>query len=85
MLKLTAKFGKPVCVTLYAAFAALAVKGIWLPLALLAAMHLTEFFAVAIKVAKANGIDMITAFVNCLCFGFTWWLPIKTSTDEKKN
>ncbi len=83
MIKLTAKFGKPLCVILYAAFAALAARGIWIPLALLVVMHLTEFFAVAIKVAKQNKIDMLTAFANCLCFGFTWWLPIKKNVDEK--
>lgn len=73
----TEKFGKPVCVLLYAAFAALAVSVTWIPLAALVVMHLTEYFAVAIKVAKQNKIGQITAFFNCLAFGFTWWLPVK--------
>ena len=76
-LKFTEKFGKPVCVALYAAFSALAAKRIWQPLAALGLMHFCEFFAAAIRVAKDNSIDMFTAFVNCLAFGFTWWLPIK--------
>lgn len=76
-LKFTEKFGKPVCVVLYAVFAALAAKGIWIPLAALAVMHLSEFFIAAVKVARENEIDLFTAFVNCLAFGFTWWLPIK--------
>lgn len=75
--KLTEKFGKPLCVLLYAVFSALAVAVTWIPLAALVLMHLTEYFAVAAKVAKSKGIDQLTAFANCLAFGFTWWLPIK--------
>lgn len=76
-LSFTNLFGKFVCVVLYAAFAALAVKGVWIPLAALAALHFSEYFIAAHKVAKANGINQLSAFLNCLCFGFTWWLPIK--------
>lgn len=77
MLKLTEKFGKVICVALYAVFSALAVKKTWIPLAGLGLMHFSEYFIAARKVAKDNKIDQITAFFNCLAFGFTWWLPIK--------
>lgn len=76
-MKFTKKFGKPVCVILYAAFSALAAKGIWIPLAALGLMHFCEYFIAAHKVAKKAEIDQVTAFVNCLAFGFTWWLPLK--------
>lgn len=76
-LKFNEKFGKPVCVVLYAVFAFLAAKGIWIPLAALGVMHFSEYFIAAHKVAKEAGIDQLTAFINCLAFGFTWWLPIK--------
>ncbi len=75
--KLTVAFGKPICVVLYAAFSALLVKEIWIPFAALALMHFCEFIVIGYKVGKSNNLGFFTSFVNCLCFGFTWWLPIK--------
>ena len=75
--KFTLNFGKPVCVILYAVFAVLAAKKIWIPLALLALLHFSEYFISSHKVAKDKNIGQLTAFVNCLCFGFTWWLPVR--------
>ena len=78
----TEKFGKPVCVILYAAFAALAVKITWIPLAALALMHFCEYIIIGYKTAKRNNIGFLTGIINCLAFGFTWWLPIKRSSDK---
>ena len=77
LLKLTKQFGKPVCVALYAAFAAFAVKKKPLPLAVLFLMHATEYVLVGRKVAKENSIPAAEGLAQCLAFGFTWWLPIK--------
>lgn len=77
MMEFTKKFGKAICVVLYAAFAYLAAKKKPVPLIALAAMHIGEYFTQARKVAKEHAIDPLSAFANCLCFGFTWWLPIK--------
>ena len=76
-LKLTKMFGKPVCVALYAGFAALAAKKKPIPLAVLFAMHLTEYFAVGRKVAAEKGLAAPEGIAQCLAFGFTWWLPLK--------
>ena len=76
-LNITRLIGKPVCVALYAAFAALAAKKKPLPLIILFALHLFETLTVGRKVAKEHGIGALEWIVNCLCFGFTWWLPIK--------
>ena len=77
MDKLTRQFGKPVCVLLYGAFAALAARKKPWPLLALAAAHAAEYFLIGRKVAAGNGIPRAEAAVQCLAFGFTWWLPIK--------
>ena len=76
-LTLTKRFGKPICVALYAAFAALAAKKKPLPLLVLFVMHLTEYVVIGRKVADEHGIGQPEAAAQCLSFGFTWWLPIK--------
>lgn len=76
-------YGKPACVILYAVFTALLANGIWIPFAVLVIMHLTEYAVIGFKVAKQNGYGIIPGFLHCLCFGFTWWLPIKNR--ESKN
>ena len=76
-LKITKLVGKPVCVALYAAFAALAAKRKPLPLILLFALHLVETLTVGRRVAGEHDIGAPEWIANCLCFGFTWWLPIR--------
>ena len=76
-VKITKLIGKPVCVVLYAAFAALAARRKPLPLIILFALHLGETLTVGRKVARDHGIGALEWIVNCLCFGFTWWLPIR--------
>lgn len=77
MDKLTKQFGKPVCVLLYAVFAALAARKKPWPLLMLLALHTGEYFLVGRKVADENGIPQPEALAKCLAFGFTWWKPIK--------
>ena len=76
-LKLTKAFGKPICVALYAAFAALAAKKKPVPLLVLALMHATEYGLVGRKVAAEQGLGLAEGLAQCLAFGFTWWLPIR--------
>ena len=75
--EITKKFGKPICVALYAVFGVLAAKKKPLPLLILFALHTTEFFTEGRAVAKARGIGLPEALAQCLAFGFTWWLPLK--------
>lgn len=76
-LKITKQFGKPICAVLYAVFAVLAAKKKPLPLLTLLLLHAVEYVKDGRKVAAENGIGAAEALVQCLVFGFTWWLPIK--------
>lgn len=76
-LELTKKIGKPVCVALYAVFAALAAKRKPIPLIVLFLMHATEYTVIGRKVAKENSLSVPEGLAQCLAFGFTWWLPLR--------
>lgn len=76
-LKLTKQLGKPICVVLYAWFAALAAKKKPIPLIVLFLMHATEYIVIGRKVAANAGLSKLEGVAQCLSFGFTWWLPIK--------
>ena len=76
--KFTVNFGKPACVILYAAFSYLAANITVIPLIALVVMHLTEYFIIGFKTAKEYKINPVSGFLNCLCFGFTWWLPVRS-------
>lgn len=69
----TRKYGKAICVALYAVLAALAAKKKPLLLILLLITHTVEYFLKARPIATEKGISQPSAFVNCLAFGFTWW------------
>ena len=76
-LNTTRRFGKPVCVALYALFAALAMKKKPLPLLILLGLHAGEYALIGRKVAGDNGLTRAEGLAQCLSFGFTWWLPLK--------
>ncbi len=76
-LNLTKKFGKPICVILYAAFSFLAAKKKPLPLLILFGLHAGEYALIGRKVAAEQGLGILEGLCQCLAFGFTWWLPIK--------
>ena len=76
-LILTKKFGKPICVALYAFFGALAAKKKPLPLLILFLMHATEYVLIGRKTAADQDLSVPEGLIQCLAFGFTWWLPIK--------
>lgn len=76
-LKLTKQFGKPVCVVLYGAFAALAAKKKPIPLITLFLMHAAEYAVIGRRTAKEQRLSVPEGLAKCLCFGFTWWLPLR--------
>ena len=76
-LKTTKKFGKPVCVSLYAVFTALAMKKKPLPLLILLGLHAGEYALIGRKIAEDKGLTRAEGLAQCLSFGFTWWLPLK--------
>ena len=82
MLYFTKKYGKTTCVLLYAVLAYFAGRRRPKPLLLLLAAHTAEYFLKVRKLAREYAIDQISAFFNCLCYGFTWWLPIEKGWDD---
>ena len=76
-LKTTKQFGKPICVGLYAGFAAFAMKKKPLPLLILLGLHTGEYALIGRKVAAEQGLTRAEGLAQCLSFGFTWWLPLK--------
>ena len=58
-LTLTKKYGKPICVALYAAFTALAAKKKPIPLIVLFFMHATEYIFIGRKVAAEKGLSAL--------------------------
>lgn len=76
-LKLTKELGKPICVVLYAVFAWLAGKKKPLPLLILFGLHAGEYFLKGRKVAERHGLGRAEGLMQCLAFGFTWWLPLE--------
>ncbi len=83
--KFTAGYGKQICVILYSVFSALLALKIWLPFVLLAALHVAEYVIKGYKVGKRSGDGIIPSFLNCLCFGFTWWLPLERRLDRSEK
>ncbi len=76
-LKFTKQFGKPICAALYAVFAYLAVKKNPLPLLTLLLLHGFEYLHVGREIAEKKRIGKVAGLLLCLCFGFTWWLPLR--------
>jgi len=77
---------KAACLVIYAAAIVLGVlTGIWLPLIFVAALHLVEFFVVGKKTADSSGLPLAASFVNCMLFGFTWWMPLRDQAQRKES
>lgn len=76
-LKITKQFGKPICAALYAVFAAMAARKKPLPLLVLLLLHGAEYLHVGRKAAEKAGLGRAEGLIQCLCFGFTWWLPLR--------
>lgn len=76
LIEATERYGKAVCVVLWARFAFLLAKRRPLPFLILLAMHAAEYYLKGREVAEENGIGDEEAVANCLAFGFTWWLPL---------
>ena len=75
--------GKPLCAALYGFFAYLAAKKKPLPLILLFIMHTTEYFIIGKKTGEEYGISKSKSLINCLSFGFTWWLPVRKGDKDR--
>lgn len=77
--------GQPTCAVLYALGAVRAVKN--KKFGLLCFMffaHLAEYFVIGAETGKAYGIKPLKAFLSCLAFGFTWWLPIRMENKTEE-
>lgn len=77
MMKLVKYIGQPFCIILYAFSVYFAFKKKPMPLIILFAMHLSEYFIIGRKTGKENNLSTANALIKCLSFGFTWWLPLR--------
>jgi hypothetical protein len=75
--ELTKAYGKQICGALYAAFAGLALRKKPLPLLTLLALHTAEYFHIGRRIAAEHGLRPAEGLLNCLAYGFTWWLPLE--------
>lgn len=75
--ELTKAYGKQICAGLYGVFAWLAARRRPLPLLILLALHTYEYFHIGRRIAAEHGLRAVEGLVNCLAYGFTWWLPLE--------
>ena len=71
------KYGKVICVLLYAVAAFFCGRKQYIPLAALIAAHTGEYFLKARPIAREKGVAPVEAFINCLFFGIAWWRPLR--------
>ena len=81
MMKIIKYAGQPFCILLYIMAIYCAVVKTPIPLIALFVMHLSEYFIIGKKTGKEKELPQWKALVNCLLFGFTWWLPLRKSTE----
>lgn len=75
--ELTKECGKQICAALYGVFAWLALRKKPLPLLALLLLHTVEYFHIGRRVAEEHGLRPVEGLLNCLAYGFTWWLPLE--------
>lgn len=46
-------------------------------------LHLFETVTIGVKTGLKYGKTLPESIANCLCFGFTWWLPLKQQMKEE--
>ena len=85
--EITKKFGKPICVALYAVFAALAAKKKPLPLLILLGLHTGEYFLKGRRIAQEQGLSPLTVFTHKECAmkltGLGFSLPLQEIDTTK--
>lgn len=83
LMKIVKMVGQPTCAVVYALGAVRAVKdkkcGL---LAFMFFAHLAEYFIIGKKTGEEFEIKPLKAFLSCLSFGFTWWLPIRMGKKD---
>ena len=53
-----------------------AIVGMGLGIALIA-LHTAEYFHIGRRIAAEHGLRPAEGLLNCLAYGFTWWLPLE--------
>ena len=75
-----------VCLVLYAAGIVLWIlTGNFILFAAILALHCSEYFIIGGKIGKQAGLSKGKAFLLCLAFGFTWWLPLKKEQERAQD
>ena len=74
------------CLVLYAASIALWIlTGNFILFVVLLSLHCSEYFIVGGKIGAQAGLSKGKAFLLCMAFGFTWWLPLKKEQDRARE
>lgn len=45
-------------------------------------MHATELVTIGLKAGKNGGEGLLYSIAMCMMFGFTWWVPLKSKTNQ---
>ncbi|MBQ1451250.1 MAG: hypothetical protein II473_06895 [Clostridia bacterium] len=45
-------------------------------------MHVCEVFTIGIKAGHRGGEKLLYSIAMCMMFGFFWWIPLKTKTNQ---
>lgn len=83
LMKIIKIVGQPACAVIYAVGAVKAVKDKQFGLlALMFFAHFAEYFIIGKKTGEEFEIKPLKAFLCCISFGFTWWLPIRAGKKD---
>ncbi|MCQ2488406.1 MAG: hypothetical protein MJ143_03925 [Clostridia bacterium] len=69
-------------IALWVLGAVLTITGFpWITLGIVA-MHATELVTIGLKAGKNGGVGLFYSIAMCMMFGFTWWVPLKSKTNQ---
>lgn len=69
-------------IALWVLGAVLTITGFpWITLGIVA-MHATELVTIGLKAGKNGGVGLLYSIAMCMMFGFTWWVPLKSKTNQ---
>ena len=86
MIILKDKILQGACLVLYAASIALWIlSGFFYLFTALLVLHVSEYFIIGGKIGEQASLSKWKAFLLCLAFGFTWWLPLKKEQEQARD
>lgn len=75
-------FGYALVIMLWVMGAFLTIIGFpWITVSIVL-MHIAEVFTIGIKAGRRGGEKFFYSVAMCMMFGFFWWIPLKTKTNQ---